>query len=75
VNAMPVSTVGLTSCPAFAGMPFRLVLKDAGVPSVTISGEYECGPVRLQVPRHAGLELTDTDGRVFAAATLLPAEG
>jgi hypothetical protein len=68
VDAMPVSTVGVTGCGANVGQRFRLEFRGSGTPQVTVSGlTSECGGISLSVSGHSRLGMTDTDGRVLAA--------
>jgi hypothetical protein len=72
VNAMPVSTVGMTSCPADTGQRFRLIFRGPGIPQVIVSGlTAECGGISLSVSGHVRLGMTDTDRRVLAAIEVL----
>jgi len=68
VNAMSVSTVGLTSCPADVGQRFSLEFKGPNAPQVTVSGlTAECGGISVIVPGHSHLGMRDAGGRVVSA--------
>jgi hypothetical protein len=72
VGALPMSTGGISGCPAEFGQHFSVVLSGPHAPSVTVSQLIpECGGMRLSEPGHGAVELEDTGGRVLAAAEAL----
>jgi hypothetical protein len=72
VNAMSVSTVGLTSCPADVGQRFSLEFKGSNAPRVTVSGlTAECGGISIIVPGHGRLGMRDAGARVVSAVEAL----
>jgi hypothetical protein len=72
VNAMTISTVGVTHCPAELGQRFSLRFSGSGSPDVEVSGlTGECGGIRLGVHGHPGLEMSDSGGRVVNAVKAL----
>lgn len=72
VNAMSLSTGGVTSCPADLGQPFRLEFKGPNIAPVTVSGlTAECGGIDLGVPGHRRLDMWDADRRVVLAIEAL----
>jgi hypothetical protein len=74
VNAMPVSTGGVTSCPADTGQRFELAFQGPGVPSVVVVGlTSECGGIGLDVTGKVPLGMTDSGSRVLAATEALAA--
>jgi hypothetical protein len=72
VNAMPVSTAGVTSCPADTGQRFRLEFGGTSMTPFNVFGlTAECGGISLSVAGQGRLGLTDTGGRVVAAIEAL----
>lgn len=72
VNAMSVSTVGLTSCPEDVGQRFSLEFKGPNAHQVTVSGlTAECGGISIIVPGHGRLGMWDAGARVVSAVEAL----
>ena len=71
VNAMPVATSGVTSCPAESGQQFRLEFGGAGAVYNLAGITGECGGIGLSVAGQGRVLLVDPGGRVFAAVEAL----
>lgn len=72
VNAMPMSTGGISGCVLERGQHFSVQFSGRHAPMVALSGSApECGGVTLSEPGHAAINLQDTGDHLLAAAETL----